>query len=105
MTMKCSETFHIYPKTKQEIVLLAALQESEAENEQNWQRLMELQATNILNEIYCKALYKQLAFHNKNKKKAGSKGKLMGDGLPVLLTGDFFYKCVVEFEAEQRRKE
>ena len=29
----------------------------------------------------------------------------MGDGLPVLLTGDDFYERVVEFEAEQWRKE
>lgn len=34
-------------------------------------------------------------------KKKG-KGKLMGDGLPVLLTGDEFYERVVIHEANQR---
>ncbi|PBK71048.1 hypothetical protein ARMSODRAFT_884252 [Armillaria solidipes] len=105
ITIKHSKTLHIYPKTKQEVALLAALWESEAKNEKNRQCLIELQAINILNKTYCKALHEQLAFYDKNKKQAGDKGKLMGDGLPVLLTGDLFYEHVVEFEAEQRRKE
>ncbi|PBK90688.1 hypothetical protein ARMGADRAFT_933771, partial [Armillaria gallica] len=39
------------------------------------------------------------------KKGRKGKGRLMGDGLPVLLTSDFFYECVVEFEEEQQRKQ
>ena len=39
------------------------------------------------------------------EKKSGGKGRLMGDGLPCLLSGDEFYEKVVEHEAAQKRKE
>ncbi len=66
--------------------------------------MIELQATNILNKAYCKALCELLAFREAKKGRKG-KGRLMGDSLPMLLTSDFFYECVVEFEEEQQRKQ
>ncbi|SJK99861.1 uncharacterized protein ARMOST_03172 [Armillaria ostoyae] len=92
------------PKTKREAELLAALHISEQTNQIYQRRMIELQATNILNEVYCKALREQLAFREAKKSRKG-KGRLMGDGLLVLLTSDFFYERVVEFEEEQQRKQ
>ena len=66
---------------------------------------IKLQASNILNEAYCGKLKQHLA-HQENKKKDKGKGTLVGDGLPWVLTGDAFYKAVVEFKkakvAEER---
>lgn len=98
-----TDALHIEPKTKNEMALLAALRESESRLKHLEKRNMELQATNILNEIYCKTLREQLAFAFDKKKNGNKKGKLMGDGLPVLLSGDWFYERVVEFEAWQKK--
>ncbi|KAF8869294.1 hypothetical protein CPB85DRAFT_1184121, partial [Mucidula mucida] len=95
----------IMPKTANEIRLLAALRESEAEQLHLCQRTIELQAANILNEVYCKSLRKRLAFQDEKKRKGKGKGKLVGDGLLVLLTSDEFYERVVEFEKAQIQKE
>ncbi|KAL6303708.1 hypothetical protein BKA93DRAFT_693748, partial [Sparassis latifolia] len=93
---------YITPKTKNEITLLAALREAEAQVAYFRQRTLELQATNVLNEVYCKTLREQLAFAEEKKKQLKGKGKLVGDGLPVLLSGDWFYEHIVEFEAWQK---
>jgi hypothetical protein len=97
----------VEPKTNNELILLTALRESRAEVEFFQRRNLELQAATILNEIYCKDLSAKLAFHEqeKGKKRGEGRKKLMGDGLPVLLTGDYFYERVVEFETEGRQKE
>jgi len=56
-----------------------------------------------LNELYCAKLRSQLA-HNESKKRSGkNRGKVLGDGLPRLLSGDEFYGRVVEFEEAQKR--
>lgn len=94
-----------HPMNARELQLAAALREAEAQNTMYRRRMLELQATNILHESYCKQLREQLAFKDEKKGKPKGKGKLMGNGLPVLLTGDFFYEKVVEFEKDQRRKE
>jgi hypothetical protein len=105
--MAIPAALNIEPKTDAEVLLLAALRESCDENENHRCRILELQATNILNEAYCKALKEKLAFRLEKEKKGKGKGKgkLMGDGLPVMLTADWFYERVVEFEADTRRKE
>ncbi|KAE9403813.1 hypothetical protein BT96DRAFT_917207, partial [Gymnopus androsaceus JB14] len=66
---------------------------------------MELQAANILNEAYCKGLREQLAFREGKKDRKGKGRRLMGDGLPVLLSGNDFYERVVEFDRENTKKE
>ncbi|KAG0698438.1 hypothetical protein DFH29DRAFT_810327 [Suillus ampliporus] len=93
----------IEPQTWNEVVLLSALCEAESANTALKCRLVELQAANILDELYCSKLRGQLA--NQELKKCSKKrgGKLMGDGLPRLLSGDEFYERVVEAETEQRR--
>ncbi|KAG1795027.1 uncharacterized protein HD556DRAFT_1217952, partial [Suillus plorans] len=98
----CTPVASIVPKTANEILLLAALRETEAANAALKQRVITLQASNILNEMYCSKLRSQLA--NQESKKHGGKdsGKILGDGLPRLLSGDEFYEQVVEFEAAQK---
>ncbi|KAF8869443.1 hypothetical protein CPB85DRAFT_1358166 [Mucidula mucida] len=105
MSSTDADALAIMPKTANEIRLLAALRESEAERLHLCQRTVELQAANILNEVYCKSLRERLAFQDEKKRKGKGKGKLVGDGLPVLLTSDEFYERVVEFEKAQIQKE
>ncbi|RDB28659.1 Pogo transposable element with KRAB domain [Hypsizygus marmoreus] len=92
-------------KTPNEILLMAALREAEAANDALRQRVLALQATNVLNESYCTKLRFQLAHREEKKKNPKGKGKLVGDGLPRLLTGDDFYEWVVEFTNWQREEE
>jgi hypothetical protein len=94
----------IQPKTDNERILLAALHESTDQSEYQKRRNLEIQAAGILNATYCKSLAEKLAAQE-NAKSKSKKKKLMSDGLPVLLTDDFFYEKVVEFEAEVKRKE
>ena len=95
----------IEPQTDNEILLLAALHESEAHNQVLLNCTIQLQAGNILHEAYCGKLKQHLA-HQENKKKDKRKGTLVADGLPWVVTGDAFYKVVVELKklkaAEER---
>lgn len=102
--VKKKSPFSIEPKTSNEILLLALLRETEATNVTLKRHVLELQATNILNERYCKVLRGQLANQEAKKRKGKEKGKLMGDGLPRFLSGDEFYEKVVEFEYEQKKR-
>jgi hypothetical protein len=67
--------------------------------------VLQLQATNILNEAYCSRLRGQLAHQEAKKVGSKGKGKLMGSGLPCLLSGDVFYEQVVDLETAHRREE
>ena len=91
-SMAIQSGLSVEPKTNNELILLTALRESRAEVEFFQRRNLEVQAATILNEIYCKDLSAKLAFHEqeKGKKRGEGRKKLMGDGLPVLLTGDYF---------------
>jgi hypothetical protein len=92
------------PKTRAERELLAGLQEAES-REKAWRERVEiLQAANVLNEAYCAMLRGQL--ENLEKKKSKKKSsRLMGDGLPRLLSGDAFYEAVVEHDKQKRQAE
>jgi|SRR6267154_2045222 len=59
--IKKNPSLAIEPKTLNEILLLALLCETEATNVTLERCVLELQATNILNERYCKVLRGQLA--------------------------------------------
>jgi hypothetical protein len=94
----------IEPSTSNELLLLAALRESESRNIRTEIHAFELQASNILNEAYTERLRK--ALETKEEKKNKGKGtKLVGDGLPKLLTGDAFYELAKEKEKEVREIE
>ncbi|KAG1761014.1 hypothetical protein EDD22DRAFT_780394, partial [Suillus occidentalis] len=87
-----------------QILLLVLLHKTEANNITLKCHILKLQATNILNERYCKVLRGQLANQEAKKQKGKEKGKLMGDSLPHFLSSDEFYEKVVEFEHEQKKR-
>lgn len=89
----------IKPQTDVEAILLAALQESQAEAEALRSRNIALRAGNLLNQVYCGNTRSQLQAQDEKKKRKG-KGKLTGK--PRLLSGDAFYEERVEFEKEKR---
>ncbi|TFK22488.1 hypothetical protein FA15DRAFT_596034 [Coprinopsis marcescibilis] len=93
------------PKTTNEALLIAALQEVTDDNERLRARVIQLQAASILNEAHCNMLRFRLLAKEEKAKKVGGKGKLMGDGLPRLLSGDEFYQKVVEFTEWQGQEE
>ena len=78
--------------------LLQALQEAQLREAALKAQIRDLQATNVLNTLYCNTLRNHLA-HQQQKKAASlaKRGKLVGDGLPRLLTGDDFYEQIVQF--------
>ena len=93
------------PRTTIEEALLMALRDTEAGEDALKLRIAQLQASNVLNALYCQKLRGQLAHKEKKtkeKRDSKGKGKLMGDGLPCFLSGDVFYERVVEFEARQK---
>lgn len=102
--MARSKLLSIFPTTPLEMELLAALRESEAENEQYRSRLLQLQASNVLNENHCRSLQRKLA-HQEAKKSKKKKGRVLGSGLPVLLTRPELIAAVVEKDEEQKREE
>ena len=97
---KPSPLLAIQPKTETEILLLAALKESQMNNENLADRNIALQATNILNEVYCGNTKGALQFQE-NKKKKKTAGTLP-DGLARVLTADEFYEARQNFEKDQR---
>lgn len=91
-----------HPQTATELGLLASLRETQAEAEALQQRLVSMQAANVLNEMYCKVLRIHLANYDKKKQQAKKSGTLVGDGLPRLLSSDVFYELVCDHEERQR---
>ncbi|KAG2109833.1 uncharacterized protein F5147DRAFT_652027 [Suillus discolor] len=84
-------TYHnVLPKTADEVLLLSSLREAEAANATLKRCMLELQAANVLNEMYCNVLRGQLANQEEKKQKGKAKRKL-------------FYERVVEFEREQKK--
>jgi hypothetical protein len=100
-----ADLLSIEPKTPNEYVLLDALRDAKARTEGLKRQVLELQAATVLNEMYCNMLRGQLAHQNKKKNTPKGAGKLVGDGLPRLLSGDEFYEKVVEHTERQKREE
>ena len=89
----------IQPTTSNKLLLLAALYEAESWNVHAKIHAFKLQASNILNEVYTKRLQKALeAKEEKQWKKKGI--KLVGNGLPKLLSSGEFYELVQAKEKE-----
>ena len=95
----------LVPHTANDNLLLDALRKREQHAEGLQHRVLELQAANVLDEMYCSMLRGQLAHYEKRKNAPKGMGKLVGDGLPRLLSGDEFYERVVEFTDRQKRTE
>ncbi|KAF8546349.1 hypothetical protein OG21DRAFT_1427200 [Imleria badia] len=94
-------TSDLIPTTLNEALLLTAFRKAETANVILKEWLIHSQTANILNEMYYAKLQGQLA-HQHKKKKGQKEGKVLGDGLPHLLSGDVFYQQVVQHEEAQR---
>ncbi|KAF8836898.1 hypothetical protein BDN67DRAFT_867396, partial [Paxillus ammoniavirescens] len=81
----------LIPMTPNEALLLAMLQEANIANTVLKEGLIQSQAVHILHEMYCATLCGQLAHHQEKNKNGQNKGKVLGDGLPCLLSGDTFF--------------
>lgn len=87
---------NVEPETERERLLQNALRKSEAQEEHQQARLVEMQASLVLVQKYCDRVRNQLETQEKKAKKKG-KGKnkrLHGDGMPRLLTSDEFFSWV-----------
>ncbi|CAA7271870.1 unnamed protein product [Cyclocybe aegerita] len=89
--------------TKHAAINEAVAAQSHDTNSKLASRNIELQANNLLNEVYCGKAKSQLQ-HQEEKKKGGRTGKetLKADGLGRLLTGDEFYEARQEHEKRKR---
>ena len=103
--MKHNDALNIIPKTTHEHILLDALQDSELARAELARWVIELQTASALNEAYCSRLQGQLLHQEEKKKKDSGNGKLMEDGMPCLLSGDWFFKKVTDHLAAQKQKE
>ncbi|KAG1721217.1 hypothetical protein EDB19DRAFT_1646620 [Suillus lakei] len=103
-----SEILNCPPATEAEHKLQVALQESGQHKEETKHQMIGLQAASVLQIQYCNQVHGQLAAQ---EEKAGRKKgtRLVGDGLPCMLTGDVFVAQVIThenaMEAEAREKE
>jgi len=88
------------PRTENEAILLAALRESQEEVAFFKNQVIHLQAAAIINNVHCRKLQAQLYAKLKSKNQKG-KRRLLGDGLPRLLSGDKFYEEVVAANDQQ----
>lgn len=87
---------NVPPATEREEHLQQALREAEIREANLKGRIQGLQAAVVLQDVYVGRVKNQLAAKEKKKKKKGKGGKLVGDGLPKLLTGDEFFQQVEE---------
>lgn len=93
------------PETVLEQQLQDSLMEVVRREASQYSTITNLQASMVLQSIYCERLRSQLhAQENKASKKKGS-GKLLGDGLPRCLTADEFFSKVQEFTEKQVQDE
>jgi len=97
---KPSPLLAIQPKTETELLLIAAFQESQEMNDSLANRNVALQASNLLNEVYCSNTKEALQTQENKRKKKGT--GTLPDGLACVLTGDEFYEACVNFEKGQR---
>ncbi|KAI6046734.1 hypothetical protein EDC04DRAFT_2557462 [Pisolithus marmoratus] len=77
------------PVSELEHTYQEALHQSLAHEDQYKASTVEMQSVLVLQTMHCNRIMSQLAAHEeKEKEKKKRKGKLMGDGLPRLLTGE-----------------
>lgn len=95
----------IQPITPNEIVLMALVHELETQLHYTCGHAFELQAANVLNEVYASRMKTQLA-KKEMKKESGKSAKLVaGDGKPHLLISDTFYELIQKKAKEKRQQD
>jgi hypothetical protein len=92
------------PSTALERELQAALRKAHDKNRHQKHRMVAMQSALVLNGAYVDAVRGQLAAQEKKKARGNKKGRLVGDGLPRLLTSRDFVNRVAEFERDARKK-
>ncbi|KAF8148314.1 hypothetical protein K438DRAFT_1779644 [Mycena galopus ATCC 62051] len=92
------------PTTALERELQTALRREQERSRTQKQRLVAMQSALVLNGAYVDLVRGQLAAQEK-KKSDKKRGRLVGDGLPRLLTSREFVRRVTEFEKNAREKE
>lgn len=99
------DALSIILEMQNEILLMASLQEAQKTTKNLQHQVIDLQASNILNKLYCNKLRFQLAYKEEKKGKDSERGKLISDGLPKMLTSNEFHERIVEFTRWQKEKE
>ncbi|KDQ33603.1 hypothetical protein PLEOSDRAFT_1073814 [Pleurotus ostreatus PC15] len=84
------------PLTILEADLQNALRKLIEKNEEQKDQLVTMQSMLVLNGAYCDVVRGQLEAHEESRKR-NKKGRLVGDGLPRLLTGHEFLRRVAAF--------
>ncbi|KAF7422224.1 hypothetical protein PC9H_010380 [Pleurotus ostreatus] len=84
------------PSTILEADLQNALRKLIEKNEERKDQLVTMQSMLVLNGAYCDVVRGQLEAHEESRKR-NKKGRLVGDGLPRLLTGREFLRRVEAF--------
>ncbi|KZV95161.1 hypothetical protein EXIGLDRAFT_584956, partial [Exidia glandulosa HHB12029] len=92
-----NEMLTYQPVTRMEALLQALLHTAVGVHSAQRSSLLQAHATMVLQNTYCARVKGQLA-PNEKKAKAGKAKRLMGDGMPQLLTGDEFYQRVVDHD-------
>ncbi|KAI0039391.1 hypothetical protein FA95DRAFT_1550697 [Auriscalpium vulgare] len=92
----------IEPETENERRLLERLHEQTARAKQDQKERSDERAIIVLQAEYCASVRNQLASQEEKASKGKGKARLVGDGLPRLLTGDVFFERVVQHEADAK---
>ncbi|KAF5344652.1 hypothetical protein D9758_016411 [Tetrapyrgos nigripes] len=91
------------PSTEREEILLLELRKIMRKYNSLKETAISLQSSLVLNSVYCDTLHERLAAQEEMKKHI-SKARLMGDGMPKLLTSEEFVNRVEEFMRESEEK-
>ena len=78
-----------------------ALRDADARDEAQKINIAALQGTAVLQGVYVGRVQEKLQSYEEKASKGKGKGKLMGDGMPKLLTGEDFHGKVVEHTTRQ----
>lgn len=92
------------PSTALERELQAALRKAGEKNVNQKRQMIAIQSALVLNGAYVDVVRGQLAAQEKKKGRGNKKGRLVGDGLPRLLTARDFVRRVTEFEHDTAEK-
>ncbi|KAJ6578301.1 hypothetical protein B0H19DRAFT_890873, partial [Mycena capillaripes] len=92
------------PSNVREEELQNSVRELLMANKQHKSEIISMQSSLVLNGAYCDVVRGQLAAQEENKK-SKMKGRLVGDGMPRLLTSNDFVRRVVAFQKAAEEKE
>ncbi|KAJ7322818.1 hypothetical protein DFH08DRAFT_712337 [Mycena albidolilacea] len=98
-----SDLLIVPPSNVLEEELQNSVRELLAANKEQKSLLISMQSSLVLNGAYCDLVRGQLAAQEESKK--SKKGKLVGNGIPRLLTSKDFVRCVVAFQKAAEEKE